>query len=232
MIFLKNVINKKNFWYYLLGFISLIIIIFILLNYLNKLNIENENYKNKLEHRTIYVLEEFDTNNINKSLVEDIDANECIIYAKTYNDVAKITKILDEFNIEYTFMDINDENNNLYNIIIFFSVFLIIVLIILITIFIYQFNNDDSKTLYLLKVIGYNNMNIFSCYIIPFLLIFLVVLLFSIFTSSFISILLNKKINLIYLLLFSIMLLIYVLLLELIFMIIFNKKTQKNILTD
>ena len=206
--------------------------IFILLNYLNKLNIENENYKNMLEHRTIYVLEEFDMNNIDKSLIEDIDVDEYIIYAKTYNDVVRITNILDELNIEYTFIDINDENNNLYNIIIFFSVFLIIVLIILITIFIYQFNNDDSKTLYLLKVIGYNNLNIFICYIIPFLLIFLLVLLFSIFISFFISLLLINSVNLKYVLLFSINLLIYVFLLELIFMIKFNKKAQKNLLID
>lgn len=250
--FFKN--KKINLFYILLIFLIMIIItgLQIVTAYFN-FNI-NEKYGVSKENRTyfLYNINENDINTLKTKFdFENIqdgydNSSYYIVTLKHYKDTEKFVKYLDKKEIngipdgsaKTEEINIIKKNIPIFNII---KITVIIISFIILTFLIKNIFLNDKKNIFLLKIIGFNNIKIFFIMLIKFLIILLLSMglsFITIFFIKYIIIILNKSlianfmksIRVININLFGIVITLLILLINIVLNIVFMKKD--NILEE
>lgn len=182
MVFLKNILNKKNIiWYSILIWILFLITLLLIFGY-NMLNDKRLKDINKIEYRSI-ILDKLDINLIDKSDIESkiCNGDDCTIVIKDIDTLDKYVKEFSLLNKDIFYKSYSDEGTILFNVMKLVIIISIIFLLISFIILIFQFIIDDIKTIHLLIIIGYTKFLIFLKYMLSFILYFSGIYLITIF---------------------------------------------------
>lgn len=193
MLFIKNILKKKNFNGYVISFIAIIFSLILFFNLYIKNQNDYLNILNKEIYRTIEL--ENNVNITSQDYIESITVSDMTtVIVKDYQYVTVFINSLPPSTNFNTYSP-PEENSILFNSIKIVIMVLIIFFIIIAIIYIYQFIVDDLKVINILYIIGYSKKTIIFKYTLSFIIIYTIVYIVSLLLELLINLVFIKYIN-------------------------------------